>query len=528
MVEDRQNHDGLKRRGYLKGIAATGLGVGIVSMSTASTYASDDESKGSTHNVDGDSVYLVFGADSSEDELDAWVSEHEDEIATGSQDSTTQVIQYQDVSQLNVNQQANAVSIAIDGGEATAIQQADQNNRNTQQGRAESINISETENSETFNGVGNVYIVFAEETGYREFNGWVVGDEIYQSEQSAQASIEQSQEVNQFNYSSQSTAVAIAEDGSDAEAYQQSAQTNENYQHAEAVAANLGGDEKGKKKKGKKRKKGKKGKKKTVDGQEATASIEQWQEVSQLNVSEQGVAIAIAVGSDSVAEAYQVSSQFNLNEQVADATAINFEWTSAAEVVANADMVGEFSDEKMDRTDDGSSQSNTQEASADITQVQSVGQENISLQNAAVAVGTDGSTATARQESYQANLNAQVASAEALNLDSSHCSATAVVSGEDSNGDESWAIAYENGDNETAQQVATAEINQLQFIEQLNVNEQNGAIAYAADSCDAVAEQLNYQLNQNVQEAEASAVNEGEGDTDKKEKKKEEKGKKKA
>nr|WP_273737391.1 hypothetical protein [Natrinema soli] len=523
MVKDQQNGDGLKRRGYLKGIAGTGLGVGILSMSTASTNASEDEddakNKGNTHDVDGDCVYLVFGADSSEDDLDAWVAEHEDEIAEGSQDSTAQVVQYQDISQLNVNQQANAVSIAIDGGEATAIQQADQNNSNTQEGRAESINISETENSETFNDVSTVYIVFAEETGYREFNGWVVSDETYQSEQSAQATIEQSQEVNQLNYSSQSTAVAIAEDGSDAGAYQQSAQTNENYQHAEAAAVNIGGGKKAKKRK-KKKKKGKE----IAGSQEAMSSIEQWQEVAQLNVSEQGVAIAIAVGSGSVAEAYQVSSQSNLNEQVADATAINFEWTSADEVIANADMVGEFSDEKMNRTDDGSSQSNSQEASANIAQVQSVGQENISLQNAAIAVGTDDSTATARQESYQANLNAQVASAEALNVEGSHCSATAVVSGENTNGDESWAVAYESGNNENAQQVATAEINQLQFIEQLNVNEQNGAIAYAADSGDAVAEQLNYQLNRNVQVAEASAVNEGGGDKNKKEKK----GKKKA
>ncbi|QFU84388.1 serine-rich family protein [Natronorubrum aibiense] len=502
MVDDQSNRDGLKRRGYLKGVVGTGLGIGILSMSTATTHASDDENdteddaenKGNTHNVDGDSVYLVFGADTSEDDLDAWVAEHKDEITEGSRDSITQVVQYHDVSQLNVNQQATAVSIAIDDGEATAIQQANQNNNNTQKGHAESINISETENSETFNDVSNVYIVFAEETGYREFNGWVVRDETYQSEQSAQVTIEQSQTVNQLNYSSQSAAVAIAEGGSDAEAYQQSAQTNENYQHAEAAAVNVSSNEK-----------------ETGDGQEALESVEQWQEVAQLNVSEQGVAIAIAVGSGSVAEACQVSAQCNLNEQVADATAINFEWTSADEVVANADMVGEFSDEEMNRTDDGSSQSNTQEESANITQVQSVGQENISLQNAAIAVGTDDSTATARQESYQANLNAQVASVEALNVQDSHCSATVVVSGKDTNGDKSWAIAYENGDNETAQQMATAEINQLQFIEQLNVNEQNGAIAYAANSDDAVAEQLNYQLNKNVQVAETSAVNEGEG-----------------
>lgn len=496
MEENNEDHDGMKRRGFLKGIAATGLGVGTLGAAANSTYADSDN----THDVDRDDVYLIFGADSSEEDLESWVDAHEDEIAAESEDSTVQVIQYQDVSQLNVNQQGSAVGIAIDGGEATAVQQSDQDNSNTQEGSAESINVDEETNSETFTNVGNAYIVFAEETGCREFNGWVVSEDTYRSEQTAQATVEQTQEVNQFNYSSQSTAVAIAEGGSETEAYQQSAQTNENYQHAETAAVNIG----------------------DADDQDAEASVEQSQEVSQLNVSEQGVAIAIAVGSGSIAEAYQVSSQFNLNEQVADATAINFDWTSADQVTASADMTGELSDEKMHRTNEGSSQSNTQEASADVTQVQSVGQENISLQNAAIAVGLDDSNATARQESYQANFNAQVASAEGLNIKDSNCSATAVLNGEDANGDESWAIAYENGEDGATQQVATAEVNQLQFVEQLNINEQQGAIAYASDSCDAVAEQLNFQLNRNVQVAEAGAVNEGSGDDgkDKKEKKK--------
>lgn len=491
MAEDHENHGEMKRRGYLKGIAATGLGVGALGATAGTTHADSDETHdGEVHDVGCDDVYLIFGADSSEDDLNSWVDNHEGEITAGSEESAAQVIQYQDVSQLNVNQQGNAVSIAIDGGEAAAVQQSDQDNSNSQEGSAESITVDEETNSETFNNVGNAYIVFAEETGYREFNGWVVSEDTYQSEQFAQATIEQSQEVDQLNYSSQSTAVAIAEGGSETEAYQQSAQTNENYQHAEAAAVNIG----------------------DADYQEAEASVEQSQEVSQFNVSEQGVAIAIAVGDGSVAEAYQVSAQANHNEQVADATAINFDWTSADQVTANADMTGELSDEKMKRTDDGSSQSNVQEASADITQVQSVGQENISLQNAAIAVGLDESNATARQESYQANFNAQVASAEGLNVDDSHCSATAVVNGEDTNGDESWALAYENGENESAQQVAAAEIDQLQFVEQLNVNEQQGAIAYATDDGDAVAEQLNFQLNRNVQVAEASAVSEGSGD----------------
>jgi hypothetical protein len=142
-------------------------------------------------------------------------------------------------------------------------------------------------------------------------------------------------------------------------------------------------------------------------------------------------------------------------------------------------MTGELPKDAVKRTDDGSKQSNSQDASADITQVQRVGQENISLRNAAIALATKKSNATARQVSYQGSFNAQVASAEALNVSEGHCNACSVVSGTDSNGDESWAIAYENGD--TTEQTAADEIDQLQFVNQLNVNEQFTAIAFAAD-----------------------------------------------
>ncbi|NUC73648.1 hypothetical protein HTZ84_15280 [Haloterrigena sp. SYSU A558-1] len=486
MADNHGNQDGLKRRGYLKGIAATGLGAGALVTGTGRSHADADGAR----DIDGDSVYLVFGADSSEADLDSWVEAHGDEIAAGSQSSTAQVIQYQDVSQLNVSQQGNAVSIAIDGGEATAAQQADQNNANTQAGNAESVTVEEETTDWTFTGVGQAYVVFAEETECREFTGLVVGEDAYQSEQSAEAAIDQSQEVDQYNYNSQNTAVAIAANGSRSRAYQRSSQTNENYQHADAVAANIGDG----------------------DRQEADASVEQSQAVSQLNVSEQGVAIAIAVGSGSVAEAFQVSSQGNLNEQVADAAAIDFDSKSLDEVTASADMVGSVSDEKLTRSKAGAEQSNAQAASADVTQVQSVGQENINLQNAAVAVGIDDSQATARQESYQGNFNAQVASAEALNVDKSHRSTNAVVTGTDRSGDGSWAVAYDTGNGESSQQVAEVDIDQLQLVEQLNVNEQFGAVAYATDCGDAVAEQLNYQVNENVQLTEARASNEGTGD----------------
>jgi hypothetical protein len=547
MAENHENHDGMKRRGYLKGIAATGLSAGALTAATGSTYADSDDrddrryddgskdDKKETYDIDGDSLYLVFGADAKEDDLDEWVYHHKEELDAAAQESAARVIQYQDVSQLNVTEQGNAISIAIDGGEATAIQQTEQDNSNTQEGSAESINVDETETDRTFDDVGNAYIVFAEETESREFSGWVVAEETYGSEQSAQATIEQTQEVDQFNYSSQSSAVAIAEHDSCARAYQQSSQTNANYQQAGALAANIGG----------------------ADAQEGEASVEQAQQVSQLNVSEQGVAIAIAVGDGSVARAYQVSSQFNMNEQVAEAAAINFDSMSVDEVTACADMVGEFSRDEMTRVEeeyedaDGAddaaeytedekaeeedekkaeedekddkkakedekkpTQSNGQQASAVVSQVQRVGQENINLQNAAMAVAIDDSDATARQESYQGNFNAQVASAEAVNVDEGVCNLRGVVSGSDAYGDESWAIAYDNGNGDTVQ-IADAEVDQLQFVEQLNINEQHAAVAFATDCGEAVAEQLNYQLNENVQLAESTAANEAaDGDYD--------------
>lgn len=490
MSKDSRNDDGggrpnTNRRRYLQGLATVGLGIGGLPAIGRSHPDSDD-----VHDVDGGDVHLIFGVDSSSTDLDSWVEHHEDELTTESQQASAQVIQYQDITQLNVNQQNNAVAISIDGGDAHACQETEQSNSNTQAGSAQSINAEQETNTRTFNDVDNAYVVFAEETECREFSGWVVSDNSYQSEQSAEATIEQTQEVEQLNFNSQSTAVAIAEGGSCSHASQLSYQENENLQAAEAVAANIG----------------------EGDDQSADSSINQSQAVAQLNVNEQGIAIAIAVGYDSVAKARQRSFQSNLNEQLASATAINFDAMSVDTVTAKADMSGDFATEGLTRTGEGSSQSNHQSASADITQVQSVGQENINFQNAAIAVGLENSDATARQASYQGNFNAQVASATAANIDEGQYNACAVLSGVDMTDEESWAIAYENGSNTSEQQVAEVEIDQLQLVEQLNVNEQFGAIAFAADCGDAVAEQLNFQVNENVQAAEATAVNEGTDD----------------
>ncbi|WP_232833897.1 hypothetical protein [Saliphagus sp. LR7] len=492
MVEKDADYVTMNRRGYLKGLAASSAGVGALSVATGSARAGsgDEQSAEDTHDLDGDELYLVFGADSSERDLDGWVDDHCAEINGNGQESLASVIQYQDVSQLNVTQQGYAVSIAIDGGEATAIQEAEQSNVNTQEGTAESIAIDEETRDETFTDPTTVYVVFAEETGTRTFTGWVAKEDSYQNEQSARATIDQDQKVDQLNYSSQSAAVALAEDCSHAQAYQQSWQTNENYQHADAVAAAIG----------------------DADEQTADAEVEQAQEVGQLNVSEQGVAIAIAVGKDSVAEAYQQSSQTNLNEQVAEAAAIAFDARSITDVLDCGDMVGELPEDVVSRSDTCKNQSNTQEASADIVQGQQVGQENINLQNAAVAAATDDSSATARQVSYQANFNAQVASAEALTVEEGSANGRAVLNGANASEDQAWALAYENGD--VDQQTAAAEISQLQFVQQLNVNEQLTAIAIAGDSGEATAEQVSYETNENIQLAEARAASVGSGDSD--------------
>ncbi|RBI59268.1 hypothetical protein DMJ13_24220 [halophilic archaeon] len=487
MRENNGNHSKVKRRGYLKGIAAAGMSVGAVTqLSDSASAASDD-----VVHADGESVYLVFGADTSSTDLESWVENHKGDIAASSQQSSSEVIQYQNVSQLNVNEQGNAVAISIDGGDAEAIQRTYQNNQNTQQGSAQSINAKKETKEQTFSGVGNAYVVFAEETECREFSGWVVSDDAYESEQSAEADIDQTQVVEQFNYNSQSTAVAIAEDSSYSRAYQRSYQENNNLQSAEALAANAGDG----------------------DSQNADSSVDQWQDVNQLNVNEQGVAVAVAVGDGSVAKAWQISCQFNVNKQVASATAINFEPKTMSEVTASADMNGDFSDSDVTRSKDGSEQSNQQVASADIDQVQSVGQENINIQNAAIAVALEDSQATATQASYQGNFNAQIASATAVNVEDGRYSASKVMDGTDAKGDESWAVAYENGGDQANQQTADVDITQLQLIEQLNVNEQFSAIAFATNCGNASAEQVNYQVNENVQIAEGTATNEGGDDS---------------
>lgn len=463
------------------------VGVGLVNAVSVGDSAAQEAD--GTVQANGDDVYLVFGADTSKMDLETWVEQHKNGVQTSSQESSSEVIQYQDVDQLNVNQQGNATAISINGGKAEAIQRTFQENRNTQEGDADSINAkAKTEQKKTtFKNVDNVYIVFAEEDGSRQFSGWVVSGDSHKSSQSAEANVGQYQDVDQLNYNNQSTAIAVAENRSTARAYQQSYQLNKNVQDAEAVAANVGDG----------------------DSQSANSSVWQYQNVSQLNVNQQGVAVAIAVGEGSVARAVQVSHQVNVNKQVANATAINYDPKSVQTVMASADTKGDVPDMSVKHAGDGSAQRNTQNASANVLQFQNVSQTNINIQNAAIAIANNYSQARAMQVSYQANFNAQIASANAVNLDIENGSyrSSAVMNGTDVKGDGSWAVAYDDGDGQVNEQHAAANITQVQYIQQLNVNEQYNSVAYADNGGNATAVQINYQVNNNVQIAEADATN---------------------
>ncbi len=142
---------------------------------------------------------------------------------------------------MNINQQNNATSIAIDGGEATAIQQANQYNDNEQfaDAAAQNVQIQET----AFEDVGTVNVVIGNGNG-QQFDGWGIADKKgdkadIDADQSADTVVTQSQVVGQLNYNEQSTAFALAENGSDAIALQQSQQSNQNLQHGAANATNV-------------------------------------------------------------------------------------------------------------------------------------------------------------------------------------------------------------------------------------------------------------------------------------------------
>jgi len=292
--------------------------------------------------------------------------------------------------------------------------------------------------------------------------------------------------------------------------------------------------------------------------QTADATVEQAQEIEQVNTYEQGSAIAIAVGEDSTATAVQISDQTNFNEQIGTAEAINVLMESAGMHVATAsadgttDVVSQDGLEKDGhddkKGDDGADV--TQTADASVAQFQSVEQANLNLNSSAEAIATDGSEAEAVQLTFQQNVNAQVASADALNVfledadeitdekiddkkdnkkaddkkdDKKHedghqydgaimTETTSMSINGDGVADADRTTFDYDGTNEQlndVDQFSTAAIEQSQELTQLNL-QSNNALAVADDDGSASAFQMAMQENENVQisSAESTTVEE--------------------
>ncbi|WP_256393250.1 PGF-CTERM sorting domain-containing protein [Natronoarchaeum rubrum] len=487
--------------------------VGLVLLATATSGVAlgDASIGGEDEQTDAEqSVYLVFGADTASEDLDQWVDEFKN--GDGAQVADSTVVQYQDVDQLNVNQQGQAVAISINGGQANAIQQNEQANDNRQIAVAEASN--EVVETTSLSNVEQVNVIFAGgENASGGFSGMVVedgsDDDEDQSSQYSEAEVIQSQEVDQLNFNNQSAAIALAVDNSTATAYQEAEQRNSNTQYAEADATNVdagGGD----------------------GEQEADSDVEQEQDVTQVNVNIQGLAVAIAVGENSEALAVQKSYQYNSNSQVAFSSATNVQtgilgisgmsMAAAAPNVsddgsANATENGSegeaanasgTSTESVEQNSGGTTLT-TQESVAKIKQHQDVTQRNINNQNLALAIAIENSSAQAFQSSFQQNVNVQAAEVEAANLHSRTTSL--IISGAETSERPGWAIQLDAGD-ETVDQSAWAEIEQTQLIDQLNFNHQSAAVAYATNDGESNAFQTSQQYNENIQEGIAEATNE--------------------
>ncbi|RRJ29488.1 hypothetical protein [Halocatena pleomorpha] len=459
---------GFQRRKFLKGIGIAGLGTFSVTGISSSTSADSNDGM----DVEGDNVYLVFGADTSSDNLDSWLNKRMDDVSSN---SSTPYLRYQDVSQLNVAVRGLAVSISIDGGEAQALQRTIQKNSNFQAGEdPRSMSESNEEREETFTNIGNIYVILAEETEQHKFNGWHVSGETYQPDYNENTEIDQEQDVDQINFSLQAAAISIAEGGSRSRARQQNFQKNKNLQAASAFSENSKKDHR-------------------YRGESLNS---QSQVVNQANISLQGVAIAIAVGEGSVAKALQVSRQINKNAQIKDGP-VAFEPMSIKEFAANAEMDGDYSDSDVKRAKDGSSQRNNRGDTNGIAQFQDSFQTNINAQLLALAVAIDESEANATQASYQGNFNAQILESNGNNVRPESTELVTAMNGKKMK-DGAWGADYKKKDN-PIENNSIENFTQAQVVRQLNVNAQFLAVAVAIGQGAATAEQLNFQRNKNVQ-----------------------------
>ncbi|WP_254764976.1 hypothetical protein [Natrinema marinum] len=469
----------------------------------------------------GEDLYLVFGADLSTQSLEDFIDSH---AATGStnaeeQEAIADVITYQNVNQVNIHEQGAAVSIAMDNGTATAVQDVDQQNMNIQQGEASAENRMSDSRTTDFENVGDVHLVMANSSGGgQQFSGWGIADEEDEprATQTATAAVAQAQNVAQLNYNKESTAFALAVNDSRATAFQQTTQANQNLQQGTANASNVYlGD--GKFGEYDDHKKGKKG-----DTQDASAFVAQGQNVSQNNVNEGVAAVAIAIGENSTATAVQLTDQSNLNQQLGSAKATNVISSMAGMNVANigeSDIVG--TDKPKTSTDEtpkkGEEGDGEQTATAVVAQGQAVEQLNVNLNNTAMAIAINGSESTAFQIADQKNYNAQVGYAEALNVYASPGyvtdsttqtkSTTVTVGGNDVQSDPGISYDYDTSAHHKndISQGATVAIEQQQFVTQQNLN-QHSAVAVAEGNGNANAAQVSLQENENVQFTSVAAT----------------------
>ncbi|MHC3437076.1 PGF-CTERM sorting domain-containing protein [Natrialbaceae archaeon A-gly3] len=541
------------------------LAVSMVAMASPAIAEDDD---GITEEVytleDDEGLYLAFGLDLEDKSLEEYVAEAESHADNGD----LEVVEYADVGDVELHLEGQATSVSIDGGEATAIQDSNQYNANSQVGEATAENHEVHSYNAQFEDVGDVTLLMGNGED-QSFDGYAIdGSDGISVSQEATAMVAQAQEVNQANVNEQ-TALAFAENNSEATAFQLSQQSNVNLQEGYASAMNVFAgdvaDEKDKKdKKHDKHKKGAPGDGVDAD-QDAEANVFQNQDVNQFNVNEQS-AVAIAVGEGSTATAVQMAEQTNLNEQVGTAEAANILMQQAGMNVATAgvdtdtDFLNEDG-EKLTEPDDKKSDKDdkhdvTQTAEASVTQIQSVNQTNINEQSASIAVAANHSDATAVQLTFQQNLNAQIGSAEALNVMDADIvddkkdkkdkkadqkygdehyfdgvtmtnTTSVVLDGDGVAGDSHIAFDYDgNGDQINAvEQWSNAEVEQSQEVDQVNFNQQQAALAIADDNSSATAVQLSIQENENVQFAHAESTSVVDADLidDKDEKKDDEK-----
>ncbi|WP_345781288.1 PGF-CTERM sorting domain-containing protein [Natronobeatus ordinarius] len=508
--------------------------------------ADEGDNNDEFHALENDEgLYLVFGADLGDQTLEEYI---ETQANPG---DDVDVVEYTDVENVEVTQEGQAASVSIDGGEAVAIQDATQQNANSQTGEATAVNAEVDRYSAEFENVGDVTLIFGNGDDQR-FTGWGIGDgdgEEISVSQVAEATVQQGQEVAQANVNQQSTALAFAENGSEAVAFQLSQQSNLNLQEGAANATNVFAadlDED----------KDRHAKHKKHDGgvgidadQDADATVEQVQVVDQLNVNEQHSAVAIAVGSNSSATAIQMTDQTNLNEQVGTAEAANILMQTAGMNVAMAgtdagnDLLTKDGKEKLhpeEKKGHDDKADVTQTAEASVTQIQSVEQANFNNQSAAVAIAVNDSQATAVQLSFQQNINAQIASADALNIfeaeigdgdehkkgEKKHTdehnfdslvltnTTSVTLDGDAVEGASHLSFDYD-GSNEQlndVEQWSNAEVQQSQEIMQVNLNQQQGAFAVAEDNGSADTVQLTIQENENIQFASAESTTVAEGE----------------